>query len=70
METERYQGRWNLRLYGIPEQSDENIKLKVPNICAAVVSDSSVAIQDDIDIDGFNGNNINKRYCACVCLWP
>lgn len=49
-ETERYQRRWNLRLYGIPEQSDENIKLKVSNICAAVVSDSSVAIQDDIDI--------------------
>ncbi len=49
-ESERYQRRWNLRLYGIPEQSDENIKLKVSNICAAVVSDSSVAIQDDIDI--------------------
>ncbi len=21
-------------------------------------------------IDGFNGNNINKRYCACTLLWP
>ncbi|XP_016346672.1 uncharacterized protein LOC107692222 [Sinocyclocheilus anshuiensis] len=49
-ETERYQRRWNLRLYGIPEQSDENIKLKVSNICAAVVPDSNVAIQADIDI--------------------
>ncbi len=23
-----------------------------------------------IIIDGFNGNNINKRYWACACLWP
>ncbi len=21
-------------------------------------------------IDGFNGNSINKRYCACACLCP
>ncbi|KAI2665777.1 putative methyltransferase At1g27930 [Labeo rohita] len=49
-EVERYQRRWSLCLYAIPEQSDENIKLKVSNICAAVVPDSSVAIQDDIDI--------------------
>ncbi|KAL1255499.1 hypothetical protein QQF64_013560 [Cirrhinus molitorella] len=48
-ESERYQRRWNLRLYGIPEHSEENIKLKVSNICAAVITDSSVAIRDDID---------------------
>ncbi len=59
-ETERYQRRWNLRLYGIPEQSDENIKLKVSNICAAVVSDSSVAIQDDIDIAHHLGKLDNR----------
>ncbi len=22
------------------------------------------------NIDCFNGNNINKRYCTCACLWP
>ncbi len=70
-ETERYQRRWNLRLYGIPEQSDENIKLKVSNICAAVVSDSSVAIQDDIDIaQGFPNTFLEPPQHCTFCMSP
>ncbi len=70
-ETERYQRRWNLRLYGIPEQSDENLKLKVSNICAAVVSDSSVAIQDDIDIaQGFPNTFLEPPQHCTFCMSP
>lgn len=49
-EADRYHLRWNLRLYGIPEQSEENIKQKVINICASAVPDSSISFKYDIDV--------------------
>ncbi|KAL1252710.1 hypothetical protein QQF64_017403 [Cirrhinus molitorella] len=60
-ESKRYQHRWNLHLYGIPEHSEENIKLKVSNICVAVITDSSVAIRDDIDIVHRLGKLLDNR---------
>ncbi|KAM3599083.1 uncharacterized protein V6R79_018580 [Siganus canaliculatus] len=35
-EAERYQRRWNLRLYGLPEQGGEDIKRRVTEICSAI----------------------------------
>ncbi|KAL1259387.1 hypothetical protein QQF64_009964 [Cirrhinus molitorella] len=35
-DAERYNRRWNLRLYGIREKSDENIKATVKDICREV----------------------------------
>ncbi len=31
---------------------------------------NNIKYATEFSIDGFNGNNINKRYCACACLWP
>ncbi len=32
-DAERYNRRWNLRLYGVHEKSDENIKATLKDIC-------------------------------------
>ncbi len=32
-DAERYSRLWNLRLYGVHEKSDENIKATVKDIC-------------------------------------
>lgn len=49
-EAERYQRRWNLRLHGIPEALEENIKEKVLKICATVVEEPQMKLKDSIDI--------------------
>lgn len=47
-DAERYQRRWNLRLYGIPEHHEENIKQKVIGVCVSVVPDSNISFKDVI----------------------
>jgi DNA repair ATPase RecN len=49
-EAERYQRRWNLRLHGIPEQADEDIKCRVVDICGAVIPESKATLQENVDI--------------------
>lgn len=49
-DAERYQRRWNLRLYGIPEHPEEDITHKVIGICLSVAPDSSVSFKNDIDV--------------------
>lgn len=64
-EAERYQRRWNLRLHGIPENKQENIKAKVADICCAVVGENQAKIKEDIDIahrlGRFNDNQKKPR---------
>lgn len=40
-EAELYQRRWNLRIHGIPEQAEENMKKRVIQICKAVAPDTT-----------------------------
>lgn len=49
-EAEWYQRRWNLRLHGIPENKQENIKARVADICCAVAGENQAKIKEDIDI--------------------
>lgn len=49
-EAERYQRRWNLRLYGLPEQVGENVKLRVIEVCQAVIPEAKKSVHDHIDI--------------------
>ena len=49
-DAERYQRRWNLRLHGVPEEKQEDIKAKVINICCSMVPDAHAKIREDIDI--------------------
>ena len=49
-ETERYQRRWNLRLHGILENKQENIRAEVADICSAMVGTTHAKIKENIDI--------------------
>lgn len=49
-EAERYQRRWNLRLYGLIEQEGENVKQRVIDICRAVVPESGDNFAHHIDV--------------------
>lgn len=49
-EAERYQRRWNLRLYGLSEQEGENVKQRVIDICCAVVPEAADNFPHHIDV--------------------
>ncbi|XP_016369751.1 ectonucleoside triphosphate diphosphohydrolase 2-like [Sinocyclocheilus rhinocerous] len=49
-EAERYQRRWNLRLYGLAEQEGENVKQRVIDICRAVVPEAADNFPHHIEV--------------------
>ncbi|XP_051980432.1 uncharacterized protein si:ch211-196c10.15 [Xyrauchen texanus] len=49
-EMERYHRRWNLRLYGLPEQEGEDVKQRVIDICKAVIQDPEEDLRSQIDV--------------------
>lgn len=49
-EFERYKRRWNLRLYGLAEKKDEDIKQKVMDICCSIIPQEKSKITQQIDI--------------------
>lgn len=56
-ELERYSRRWNLRLVGVPENDQENVKARVIQICQKTVANENIQIAEGIDIV----HRINKR---------
>lgn len=48
-EIERYKRRWDLKLYGVPENDNENIRLEVIQICQSLIPDAKMKIPDVID---------------------
>lgn len=49
-EMERYHRRWNLRLYGLPEQEGEDVKQRVIDICKAVIQNPEEDIRSQVDV--------------------
>lgn len=49
-ELERYSRRWNLRLMGVPENNEENVKMKVINICQKTLMNDNMRVAEGIDI--------------------
>ncbi len=49
-DLSRYQRRWNLRLYGLPEQPGENFRQKVLDICEAVIPTFAGKAHELIDV--------------------
>ncbi len=50
-DAERYNRRWNLRLYGVHEKSDENIKATVKDICRYVFPEAHhTSVIDGVDV--------------------
>lgn len=41
-ETERYRRRWALRLYGLPEEREENVKRKAIDICQQIAPNQNM----------------------------
>lgn len=41
-ETERYRRRWALRLYGLPEEREENVKKKAIDICQQIAPNQNM----------------------------
>lgn len=49
-EAERYRRRWNLRLHGVPEKTDEDLKHLVIGICGSVAPELKERCKVDVDI--------------------
>lgn len=50
-DQERYSRRWCLRLYGLSEQTNENMKMRVMEVCKALVSDMDKrVVADGLDV--------------------
>ncbi len=60
-EAERYQRRWNLRLYALKEQEGENLKQRVIEICRAITPDLGDHLQLHIDITHRIGRRDEER---------
>lgn len=49
-DMERYHRRWNLRLYGLPEQEGEDVKQRMVDVCRAVIPDAGGDLRFHIDV--------------------
>lgn len=49
LELTRYKRRWNLRLRGLPEEEEENVRMKVIDICQNVAPDYKEKFVEVID---------------------
>lgn len=49
-DAERYKRRWCLRLYGLPEQGEENVKEKVTAVCQKVAPTPGPKVAEGIDV--------------------
>lgn len=47
-DFETYSRRWNLKIYGLAEGKDENVRNKVLEVCRAVIPDSKIKAEDAI----------------------
>lgn len=49
IELENYSRRWNLRLYGVPETKDQNVRRVVIEICQSIPPEHKTKFSDVID---------------------
>ncbi|ROL45920.1 hypothetical protein DPX16_11615 [Anabarilius grahami] len=48
-ELEGYHRSWNLKLYGVPEKADQNVRAEVIHICQEVLPEGKIKLPDVID---------------------
>lgn len=48
-ELENYSRRWNLRLYGVPENKEQDVRTQVMKICQAILPEYKTKLPDAID---------------------
>lgn len=48
-ELEGYHRRWSLKLYGVPEKADLNVRAEIINICQEVLPEGKIKLPDVID---------------------
>ncbi|KAL1005600.1 hypothetical protein UPYG_G00061200 [Umbra pygmaea] len=66
-EAERYRRRWALRLYGLPEDKEENIKQKVVNICQRLAPNHAVNQAIDV-VHRVGRKDTNNTRARCVII--
>ncbi|KAE8281759.1 hypothetical protein D5F01_LYC19142 [Larimichthys crocea] len=49
-ELERYSRRWNLRLHGLTETREEDVRVRAISVCQAVLSEDKEKLADAIDV--------------------
>ncbi|XDV41325.1 hypothetical protein PO909_010213 [Leuciscus waleckii] len=60
-EVERYKRRWNLRLYSLTEQTGEDVKAQVVDICCAILPELTTKIQQDVDTVYWLGRKLEEN---------
>ncbi|KAK7939191.1 hypothetical protein WMY93_002517 [Mugilogobius chulae] len=60
-ELEGYHRRWNLRLYGLPEQEGEDAKRRVIDICRAVIPGAAEGLPYHVDVSHRIGRRMEGK---------
>lgn len=58
---ESYHRRWNLRLYGLPEQEGEDVKRRMMEICRAVIPGAAEHLHFHIDVSHRIGPKVEGK---------
>ncbi|KAL0153883.1 hypothetical protein M9458_050804 [Cirrhinus mrigala] len=69
IEAERYKRRWCLRLYGAPEVENENVKVKVMEICKGVAPEIMAKMSEAVDVAHRLGRPVAGRARAIINLF-
>lgn len=68
-EAERYKRRWCLRLYGLPEQDNENIKHRVVEICQKIAPEMGTRAAERIDVAHRLGRRADNKNRSIIILF-
>lgn len=49
-ELERYSWRWNLRLHGLTETREEDVRARVISVCQTILPEEKVKLADAVDV--------------------
>lgn len=69
IDAERYKRRWCLRLYGVPEAENENVKVKVTEICKGVAPELTTKMSEAVDVAHRLGRPVSGRARAVIILF-
>lgn len=68
-DAERYKRRWCLRLYGLPEQDNENVKQRVAEICQKITPEMGARAAEGIDIAHRLGRRAEGKTRGVIILF-
>lgn len=69
IDAERYKRRWCLRLYGVPETENENVKIKMTEICKGVAPELAAKMSEAVDVAHRMGRPVSGQARAIIILF-